>query len=269
MIETNYDSGNPNDTDIMTAILQIGDRTINVDEVLPLLKQYGMLPQLLREIVIENATVSITLSEEEVTEAYKQFYQQQQLGDEQQLQAWLKSRGLEREQLDYLVTRTLRLEKFKQDTWGSKVEPYFLQRKEKLDKVIYSLIRVNDIAVAQELYFRVQEDEQPFAELAREYSKGPEAQTGGLIGPVELGVPHPVLAKMLLKSQPGQALPPTRLGDWILIVRLEQFLPAQLDPATHKRLLNEQFEAWLQGEISSTIKNNTQLSADKGDSTED
>lgn len=271
-METIYDSGNPNDTDIMTALLQIGDRTINVDEILPLLKQYGMLPQLLREIVIDDATASIALSEEEVQEAYKQFYQQQQLGDEEQLQAWLKSRGLEREQLDYLVTRTLRLEKFKQDTWGTKVESYFLQRKEKLDKVIYSLIRVNDIAVAQELYFRVQEDEQPFAELAREYSKGPEAQTGGLIGPVELGVPHPVLAKMLLKSQPGQALPPTRLGDWILIVRLEQFLPAQLDSATHKRLLNEQFETWLSGEISSTIKNNTQLSAvsaDKGDSKTD
>ena len=96
MIETNYDSGNPNDTDIMTALLQIGDRAISVDEILPLLKQYGMLPQLLKEIVIDNATASITLSEEEVTEAYKQFYQQQQLGDEEQLQAWLKSRGLGR-----------------------------------------------------------------------------------------------------------------------------------------------------------------------------
>ena len=95
----------------MSALLQIGDRAISVDEILPLLKQYGMLPQLLKEIVIDNATASITLSEEEVTEAYKQFYQQQQLGDEEQLQAWLKSRGLEREQLDYLVTRTLRLEK--------------------------------------------------------------------------------------------------------------------------------------------------------------
>ncbi len=251
----------------MTAVLQIGDRAINVDEILPLLKQYGMLPQLLKEIVIDNATASISLSDEEVATAYKQFYQQQQLGDEQQLQAWLKSRNLERSQLDYLVTRTLRLEKFKQETWKTKLESYFLKRKEKLDKVIYSLIRVNDIAIAQELYFRVQEDEQPFAELAREYSKGPEAQTGGLIGPVELGVPHPVLAKMLLKSQPGQVLPPTRLGDWILIVRLEQFIPAQLDAATQQRLLNEQFETWVQGEISSTLEN-SQLSTDKDDSTE-
>ncbi len=149
MIETIYNRGNPNDNDIMTALLQIGDRAINVDEILPLLKQYGMLPQLLKEIVIDDATASVSLSEEEVTEAYKQFYQQQQLGNEEQLQAWLKSRGLEREQLDYLVTRTLKLEKFKQDTWGAKVEPYFLQRKEKLDKVNNSLIRVNDMAVAQ------------------------------------------------------------------------------------------------------------------------
>ncbi|MEA5596812.1 peptidylprolyl isomerase [Rivularia sp. UHCC 0363] len=245
----------------MTAVLQIGDRTINLDEIVPLLKQYGMLPQLLKEIVIDNSTASIPLTEEEVQNAYKQFYQQQQLADEQQLQAWLQSRSLEREQLDYLVTRAVRVEKFKQDTWGSKLESYFLQRKEKLDKVMYSLIRINDIAIAQELYFRVQEDEQPFAELAREYSKGPEAQTGGLIGPVELGVPHPVLAKMLLKAQPGQVLPPTRLGDWILIVRLDNFIPAQLDAATQQRLLNEQFEAWVQAEISSALKDG-KLSAD-------
>lgn len=236
----------------MTA-LQVGDRTINNNEVLPLLKQYGMLPQFVREILIDSAIASVPLAEDEVNQAYQQFYQQQQLSSEEDLQKWLAAKQLERQQLEYLVTRTLRLEKFKQETWGSKLESYFLKRKQTLDKVIYSLVRVNDIAMAQELYFRICEDEQPLTQLAREYSQGPEAQTGGLIGPVELGVPHPVLAKMLLTSEPGKVLPPTRLGDWIVIVRLENFIPAQLDKATAQRLLNELFENWLKTQAESVV----------------
>jgi len=51
------------------------------------------------------------------------------------------------------------------------------------------VIRTKDPGVAQELYFRIQAGEQSFAEVAREYSQGPEAYTCGLLGPVELSMP--------------------------------------------------------------------------------
>lgn len=123
-------------------------------------------------------------------------------------------------------------------------------RKDKLDKVIYSLIRTQDIGVAQELYFRILEGEQSFAELARTYSQGPEAQTDGLIGPVELSVPHPSLAQILTLSQPGQLSPPTRVGEWLVLVRLERFIPAQMDDSMRRRLLNECFNNWLQEQLN-------------------
>lgn len=49
-------------------------------------------------------------------------------------------------------------------------------------------------------------------------------------------------------SQPGQLWPPTRIEDWWVIVRLEKFMPAQLDEAMRRRLLEELFLAWLQEE---------------------
>lgn len=78
----------------------------------------------------------------------------------------------------------MRIEKFKQATWGSKLESYFYERKQQLDQVVYSLIRTHDAAAAQELYFRLLENEQPFAEIAVLYSQGSEARTGGLIDPL-------------------------------------------------------------------------------------
>ncbi|MDX2243908.1 MAG: peptidylprolyl isomerase [Leptolyngbyaceae cyanobacterium bins.302] len=226
------------------------DRVGTFDDMVALLKHYGVLPQLLREIAIEAAISTIDLTNDEILQACQQFYQQQQLKTEADVQAWLAQQGLTRDQLEPMVTRNLRLDRYKRATWANKLEHHFLERKAKLDRVIYSLIRVRDIGTAQELYFRIQEGEEPFDKVAREHSQGVEAETGGLLGPVELGVPHPVIAKLLITSKPGQLVPPTRLGEWFVILRLEKFLPAQLDETMQQRLLNELFENWIKEEVS-------------------
>ncbi|MEQ9671357.1 peptidylprolyl isomerase [Coleofasciculus sp. G2-EDA-02] len=237
----------------MTAILKVGDQTITAEEVIPLLAKYQLLPQLLREIIIDQAIATVHCTDEEKTAACEQFYAKNQLTSEEERQAWRDRQGVTLEQVEELAVRGLKLEKFKQETWGHKIESYFLKRKGRLDRVIYSLIRTKEAAIAQELYFRIQEGEQSFNELARDYSQGPEAQTGGLVGPVELSTPHPTLAQMLTVSQPGQLWPPTRLGDWFIVIRLEKFLPVQLDDAMRQRLLEEMFTTWLQEQLRQQI----------------
>lgn len=237
----------------MTAILKVGDQTITAEEVIPLLAKYQLLPQLLREIIIDQAIATVHCTPEEKTAACEQFYAKNQLTSEQERQAWRDRQGVTLEQVEELAVRGLKLEKFKQETWGHKIESYFLKRKGRLDRVIYSLIRTKEAAIAQELYFRIQEGEQSFNELARDYSQGPEAQTGGLVGPVELSTPHPTLAQMLTVSQPGQLWPPTRLGDWFIVIRLEKFLPVQLDDGMRQRLLEEMFTTWLQEQLRQQI----------------
>ncbi|MGF1512371.1 MAG: peptidylprolyl isomerase [Elainellaceae cyanobacterium] len=232
----------------MAEVLKIGSRSVSADEILPLMAGYQMLPKFIQELVIDDAIADISCTEEEKQQARQAFYAQNKIADEATRQGWLAAYGMTVEQLDALALRELKIETFKQQTWAPKLESYFLERKGKLDKVIYSLIRTKDIGIAQEIYFRILEGEQPFSELANKYSQGPEAQTDGLIGPVELSVPHPTLAKMLSVSQPGQLCPPTRVGEWVVIVRLERFVPAQLDDPMRQRMLNECFQTWLQKE---------------------
>ncbi|MEH2445489.1 MAG: peptidylprolyl isomerase [Nostoc sp.] len=237
----------------MTEAIQIGNRTITASELISLLASYQMLPQLQRELILDEAidqssrSANVAISTlEEVSQAKQQFYAEKQLKNEEDIQAWMAHQGVTPEQLEVIITRKLKIEKFKQTTWGNKLESYFFQSKAKLDKVIYSLLRTQDVGIAQELYFRIQAKENSFADLAREYSLGPEAQTGGLVGPIELNALHPIMVQMLSSSQPGQILPPTRIADWFVILRLEKFIPAQLDEFMKVRLLNELFEIWLQ-----------------------
>lgn len=237
----------------MTVLFKVGNQTITSEEVIPLLASYQLLPQLCREIIIDQAIVEVDCTPEEEKKAYVQFCERNQLTNETALQNWLKQQGITVEQLQHLAVRKLKLEKFKQATWSNQLESYFLKRKSDLDRVVYSLIRTQDAGIAQELYFRIQDQETSFSELAREFSKGAEAQTGGLIGPTEINTPHPKIAQMLSASKPGQLWPPTRVGEWFVIVRLEKFLPAQLDEPMQQRLTNELFRNWLNQQVQEAL----------------
>jgi parvulin-like peptidyl-prolyl isomerase len=233
----------------MATVLKIGNRMFTAEEIVPLLASYRLIPQFLCESIVDEAITSIGCTVEEVTHACQALYQQWGLVSEEQRQAWRANYGLSQEQLEQLATRKLRVERFQQATWGCTLESYFLKRKRELDQVIYSLARTRSIELANELYFRLREGEQSFAELARDYSQGAEAHTGGLMGPVELGTLHPNLAELISTCQIGEILPPTRFGEWQVIVRLEKLIPAQLDDSMRQRLLKEKFEIWFQEQV--------------------
>jgi parvulin-like peptidyl-prolyl isomerase len=235
----------------MAPSLSDASSTIPATELPGLLAKYRLLPQLRREILVDAAIAAITCTSDEVEQARSHFYQQQQIEDPNQRQAWLLHFGMSSAQLDELAVRDLKIEKFKRSQWDSQLEAIFLTHKSKFDQATYSLLRVSKLEVAQELFFRIQDGEQSFAEAAQEFSEGPEAQTGGLIGPVELSQVHPALAQKLTTSQPRQLHAPIRLEPWFVILRLEERRAAQLDETIQQKLLDGLFESWIQDALQS------------------
>lgn len=230
--------------------LTIHNQPVDYDNLISLLTNYQILPHFLREMIIDKAIANINCTPEEQAGACKHFLKQHQIRNAAEHEVWLKRYGINQEQFQALATRKLRINKFQQATWGHKLESYFLQRKKHLDKIVYSMLVLQDSCLAQELYFRIQANEQSFGELAREYSIGAEANTNGIVGPVELGMLQPQEAKKLQVIQQGQLCQPFSLGKNFVIIRLEKILPAQLDMFMRKRLLQELFETWLQEQIN-------------------
>jgi parvulin-like peptidyl-prolyl isomerase len=229
--------------------LSIANQTLTASEIMPALTRYRLIPQLLREMVIDRAIAPISCSPEEIAQACETLYQAWHLETETARQAWRSHYNLEQADFEQVATRPYKIEKFKQITWEKKLESYFLQRKAQLDRIVFSLIRLDNRGIANELFFRIQEGEQSFAELARRYAQGPEAQTNGLMGPVELGQLSPQLAEHLYDSPLSIVQPPTQLGEWYVITRVEEWLPVQLDEAMRERLLQENFELWVEAEM--------------------
>ncbi|MEH2126967.1 peptidylprolyl isomerase [Nostoc sp.] len=248
----------------MNKTLQLGDvydgrsgSALLPPEIIPFLASYNLIPQLLSQSIIEAAistkgyaNAPITCTQTETSHALEQFYQQWDLNTEQKIQDWCLCYGMTQEQLELFATRKLRVEKFKQQTWGHQLESYFLKYKRHFDKVIYSLIRTDSRGTANELFFRIAEGEQSFSELARAYSQGPEADTNGIIGPVELGAIAPNFAQLLCTSQVGIVQAPVPFGNSWIIIRVEKFISAQLDDFMRQRLLQENFETWFQQQLN-------------------
>jgi parvulin-like peptidyl-prolyl isomerase len=237
----------------MTEFVQIGNFQVPPAELVSLLKRYQILPEVLRELTIDRGIAEVECNNEEKIVALKQFYDRYQLTSEATLTEWLNLYNLDRQHLAEIAIRNFKIEKYKQVTWGGKLESYFLKRKAQLDRAIYSLIRTSDIGIAQEIYFRSIEGEQTFEEIARQYSQGAESKTGGLIGPVELSVPHPAIAQLITTQPIGQVCRPVQLEQWYVIIRPEQIIPAQLDEPMRQRLIDELFQTWVQEQIQLSI----------------
>lgn len=229
--------------------IQVANQTITAEEIIPLLSDYQMLAKLKRELLIDRAIESINCTSTEKAQVVQQFYRQNGLAKDSDNESWFKKHCMTSEQIKALAIRQFKIEKFKQETWGDKLGAYFIRRKKQLDRVIFSLIRTQQLDLAQELYFRLQAKEQSFADLARQYSQGPESSIGGFVGPVELGTLPSPLAEVLSTSQPDRVYP-ISLGEWQAIVRLEKIIPAQLDPLMRQKLLNELFELWLSKQLN-------------------
>ncbi len=234
------------------AHIQLGNQTIPAAEALTLLAEYQLLSQFQRELIVNKAIATIELTPEEKGATIEQFCQQNKLSTQKAITAAQQQLCITSQQFEAIAIKELRVEKFKIATWGNKLEQFFLQYKPQLDKVVYSLLRTDNSEIAQELFFCIQDGDATFADCAREYSQGQEAQTGGLIGPVPISQAHPAIAQKLGTSKPGQVLPPMKLENWYVIIRLEKFISAQLDDAMKATLLNHLFEQWLAEQIQKT-----------------
>jgi parvulin-like peptidyl-prolyl isomerase len=230
-------------------VIKIGSEYFSEAALFQKLQSHRLLPQLCREILIEQATSSLEITPEEAALGRQVVYQLNQIQEERDRQTWMQQRGMTPELFEQWSQRQIQVEIFKRRRWGAETGSYFLKRKESFDRAIYSLIRHADRAVIQELFFRIQAKEDIIANLAAQYSQGSEQQTNGLVGPMELGRVHPRLAQLLRIAKPGQVNSPIQLENWFVIIQLEKWLPAQYDPATEQRLLDELFQQWLEQQL--------------------
>jgi parvulin-like peptidyl-prolyl isomerase len=224
--------------------LHPGSSTLSLAQLQRLMRLQGLDRSVALALVLDEVVSAIELPEAEI---------------EQLLADWQAADGaghvsLSPEEERYLATRQRKLELFQQRAFGADVELRFLDRKLELDQVVYSLIRVDDEDAALELYQRLVEGEADFADLAPEFSLGPERESGGRLGPHSLMASHPELSARFRVSQPGQLWEPFFVVDIWVILRVEEVIAAELDAAMRRNLIAEVYNEWMINRVDQVLR---------------
>lgn len=179
------------------------------------------------------------LTTEEEASAWAAFCQRHKLDASSELVIPAEYSGCTPQQLREAIAREQRIVKWKEQEFGSLVQAYFEQHRTQLDRLVYSLLRVQDAGIARELWLRIHEGEETFATLVKTYGGGMEKFTGGVVGPVTVGSMHGELAERLRIAQEGELLRPFSIGELHLVARLEKRIPAVLDAQLRSAILDE------------------------------
>ena len=221
-----------------------------------LLQKNKLLAPLLKAEILRENISNIKIEDDIKMKIMDSFIKQIGLSDKNSLKEWLKKNRLTNEEFEDLALNKIRIKKFCENNFYHKVESHFLQRKNDLDIVVYSLIRLRDRFKANEFYLRIEENEADFSDLATKFSEGIEKKTRGIIGPSPIGKAHPKLAEFIKTSEIGKVQPPISLEGFYLILRVESFDEACLDDFMKEKMSEELLNNWLDSqtnELSSTL----------------
>lgn len=234
--------------------LKIGNRHLDSDQIIAALVQYNLLKTLVGQVLLDEVLKEINLSKQELFHALSGSADLDIPEDfESFLNQWCQQHNTTIDYFNTVLLRDLRLEKFKQLYFAHRIESEFLQTKSALDQVEYSLVQVDELSLAQELYFLLRDDKVSFTQIARQYSLGSEKQTGGWVGPVSLSALPAEIAALFSNRQIGEIYGPIPVADRFWIVRLDQLTLSRLTETTRTHLINCLFDRWLDAQVRSLI----------------
>lgn len=208
-----------------------------LDALLSDLALYDLLDPLVKAQAEAHFVANYQFSAGEVCfsdeQALQSLYEEFRIANSEQFSAWRAARGLiSNDSLLSYAHYTCKRKSVMLDLLSGSGESLFLRYKDRLDRVLYSLIRVESEDLAYALYYAIDAGDLEFGEAASQNSVGPESKTQGIVGPVDLTTPHPEIAARLRTAQPRQLFAPFMADQWYALIRLEYRFDSEYDDKT-------------------------------------
>ena len=158
----------------------------------------------------------------------------------------------------FYATRDRKLSMFKAYRFTPQVEEYYSRTQSSREKVIYSLIRNQNLSLLSEISLSVKEGELDFSSASIRWSEGPESAQGGRIGPISmLSIGDAPLREKLESSAEGDIIGPFPIGGTYAVVRLDKRIASRLDDQLQLHLIEELYQQWLIKQIETLEKGET------------
>ena len=223
--------------------------------VLELLKKANLLKPLIRHELIQTILDEVILSDKEISDIDTIIMNTNEIKSDKEYAKWKESNQTQFEESLKEISIPFKLNNHALNHFSHMTEAKYLEKKDYLDQVTYSLLRVNKAFLAQELYQRILEKEADFKDLAAEFSLGPEKNTCGIVGPIPISQNNKDLVSILKSSKINEVNKPIQIGNLFVIIRVEARIISSLNQDTKLLLSKELLNEWLDEEANKVETN--------------
>ena len=213
------------------------------------LSSIGLLEKVKIELIKDEIIENIKINKKEEQKIIEDWCKINSIKNEEEIKKWQTKYLLLHKEWIALITREFKWDKWCLQEFKDNLVNYYHQRRPYLDKFIYSIIRVKNQGLSQELYLRIKNKESDFYLVAKEFSEGIEKKSGGLVGPVNLDKPHPLIKNILIASESKQLWPPKKINNWWVIIRLEEKITITLNTELKIKLSRELGEKFIKKKL--------------------
>ena len=211
--------------------------------------RWGIEGSIKREIIIDRLIDEQEEAEEAEEELIELYLRNNNINTQEELARWMLKENLDKSSLLARAQRHAKWVKICEKKYKNQAATIFLKNKSKLDKVSYSMIWIEDEALANEVFVRIKEGECSIDDAILMSTNPPQGLAIGRIGPVKLLELPDALAELLRISQPKQLWPPIKVEEGWAIVKNEKLWPAVFNKEEKIKLLIELGENWIAEQI--------------------
>ena len=203
--------------------------------------------QILRSTALE---YSISLPEEDIqTEGDRQRHELRLERAEDTL-AWLESEQVTPDQWEQGIKDKLLRSLMAEHLFSGDIDRIFAENKLNYDRRAVYRLEIADSAIAQELFYQIEDGEINFFEAAYLYLEDEEKRDRcgfeGLLHRWELPKAH---AMVIFEAQGQQILSPIETEAGFVLFWVGRIIPAMLTPVLRTKILNESLDQWLAAEL--------------------
>lgn len=165
--------------------------------------------------------------------------------------AWLEDELVTTDDWEMGICDRLLSQKLANILFADEVEAFFNKNQLEFEQVILYQIIVNSEKLAQEIYYQIEDREISFHEAAHLYDLDVlRRQKCGYEGKLyRFNLPQEIAA-IVFRTQPEQLIGPIKTEYGYHLLKVEEFLPAELTDENYQEILNNMFQRWLAVELN-------------------
>lgn len=245
-------------------MMSIDFRGIQIDvvEVLEALKQNMSLVEVCEEvlkqkIIIQTAeSQNITVTAEEIQTEVDEIRRSKHLEKASDTMAWLNEHMVTPDEWEIAIQNHVLTKKLAKHLFEEQVEPFFAERRLNFDRFVVYQIRLDCQRFAQELFYQIEEEEISFYEAARLHDLDENARyLCGYTGQKNrLSFSPDIAAAIFQDPLPiGVLLGPVQTEDLYHLLKIEEYIPAELTPDLRQEILHGLFDDWINKELNYVV----------------